>query len=154
VGKRRKGREALLKALYASLVGGAPLAKTLDDELGRPSVPAESSLFARALAARVEAHLAQTDRWLATLLEHWELERVGCVERCILRLALTELRYGSDVPFRVVIDEACELGRRFGDDDSVGFINGVLDHAWRELEAQGLAGEARGALDRSEDGTR
>ncbi len=149
MGKRRKGREVVLQALYASLVGETPLARALEDQLARRETGDESALFARALARQVEAELARTDRWLARLVEHWAPERLGCVERSLLRLALTELRHSPDVPPRVVIDEACELARRFCDEGAVGFVNGVLDKAWAETVAENGgappgAGPARG----------
>ncbi len=148
MGKRRKGREVLLQAGYASLVGGAPLERCLEDQLARREAAPETVAFARELAARLAAHAAETDRWLAGLLEHWDPERVGAVERVILRIALTELRHSPTVPWRAVINEACELARRYADDEAVRFVNGVLDRAAAEqLRAEGGAGGGAAGTD-------
>ncbi len=144
MGKRRKGREILLQALYAAEVGGFPLGDTLADQLRRREAPDETSAFAARLGRLAAERLEETDRWLAALVEHWDPERVGQVERAILRLALTELRCCPEVPFRVVINEACELARRFAAEDAVAFINGVLDRAASQVQAADDASRAAG----------
>jgi N utilization substance protein B len=133
VGKRRKGREVLLQALYAAAVGGFPLPRALHDQLDRREGGDETAAFARELAVKVDAHLEQVDRWLAGLVEHWDPERLGEVERAVLRLALTELRCCPEVPPAVVINEACELARRYASEEAVPFVNGVLDRAARQV---------------------
>jgi N utilization substance protein B len=140
VGKRRKGREILLQAEYASRLSGRPLDACLEDQLDRRDPNDETATFARDLAVKLTAHHAASEQWLARLVENWDPERLGQVERAILRIALTELRYSPDVPWRVVINEACELARRFCEEDAVGFVNGVLDRA----ASQVLAEEQRG----------
>jgi N utilization substance protein B len=132
VGKRRKAREIVLQACYAWQIAGTPLEDCLADQIARrqPAVPTQN--FARQLAQKIILHQAETERWLANLLEHWEPERVGMVERVILLQALTELRHSPDIPWRVVINEACELARRFGDENAVVFVNGLLDRAATE----------------------
>jgi N utilization substance protein B len=139
MGKRRKGRELLVQALYASRASGADLFDTLADQLERRKSAAETEAFARALARKIYQHRAQVESWLGLLLRNWSLERVGEVERAILVVGLTELRHSPEVPYRVVINEACELARLFCDEDAVSFINGVLDRAKDEV----LAAEAR-----------
>ncbi len=129
MGKRRKGREIVLQACYASRIAGSDLADAVEDQLARRRPAEETARFARDLAARIAAHGPACERWLADLVEHWDPERLGTVERAILILALTELRFCPEVPWRVVINEACELARRFGDEDAVAFVNGVLDRA-------------------------
>jgi N utilization substance protein B len=141
VGRRRKGREILLQAEYAAQLSGRALDACLEDQLDRRDPNDETAAFARNLATKLSAHRAASEQWLAGLLENWDPERLGQVERAILRIALTELRYSPDVPWRVVINEACELARRFCEEDAVGFVNGVLDRA----AAQVLAEEQRGA---------
>jgi len=133
MGRRRKGREVLVQALYAADVGGFPLARTLDDQLARREGADETSSFARALADKVTARLTAVDAWLASLLENWDPARVGHVERAILRLALTELGWCPEVPQAVAINEACELARLFADEQAVSFVNGVLDRAARQI---------------------
>ena len=133
MGKRRKGREILLQACYAARVSGASLTACLDDQLSRRGPAPETAEFARILAHKLTAHESAMESWLATLLEHWAPERVGVLERSVLLLALTELRHSPDVPWRVVINEACELSRRYCDEEAVAFVNGILDRAAAEV---------------------
>jgi len=141
MGKRRKGREIVLQAAYAARLSGNPLADCLSDQLARRRSADESAAFATDLAAKLSAHADVCETWLARLLEHWDPDRVGAVERVILLLALTELRFSPEVPWRVVINEACELARRFCDEEAVAFVNGILDRAAAEV---GTAGDSGG----------
>jgi N utilization substance protein B len=71
-------------------------------------------------------HAREVDQLLTESLEGWNLERLGHVERDLLRLAVTELQYVSEVPDKVAIDEAIELAKKYGSEQAPGFINGVL----------------------------
>src|SRR5207247_896215 len=86
------------------------------------------------LAAKAIAGLPEFDRRVADAAEHWRLDRVGVVEKSILRLALAELAEGATPP-RVVIDEAVKLAHWFAGAKAPGFVNGVLDAVARELGA-------------------
>ncbi|HPF70906.1 MAG TPA: transcription antitermination factor NusB [Candidatus Krumholzibacteria bacterium] len=133
MGKRRKGREIVLQSLYASLISGAALQDTLADQLSRRESADDTALFARDLAIKLAAHKADLDAWLRTLVARgWNPDRVGMLERVILTIGLAELRYSPDVPWRVVINEAVELARRYCEDEAIGFVNGVLDRAAAE----------------------
>jgi N utilization substance protein B len=72
---------------------------------------------------------------IASASEHWDVARMGVVDRNILRLALFEMTERPEVPVRVVIDEAIEIGREFGDAETSSFINGVLDALWKNHPA-------------------
>ncbi len=146
MGKRRKGREIVLQSLYASLMGGGDVLAVLEDQLLRRESAPETTAFARELARKVKANLPDTDRWLKTLVSRrWDPSRLGSLERCILHLGLTELKHSPEVPYRAVINEACELAHRYCEDGAVGFINGVLDNAAHQVypdAADALAGAA------------
>ncbi|MDO9170755.1 MAG: transcription antitermination factor NusB [bacterium] len=144
MGKRRKGRELLVQALYAAALSGQDLQVCVDDQLERRDAPGDTADFARPLAALIAQHRASLDATLDGLLQNWDPERVGQVERAICRLALAELRYCPEVPVRVAINEACELARLYCGDEAVGFVNGLLDRAARDLAATGRGGEAPG----------
>ncbi|MBA4377118.1 MAG: transcription antitermination factor NusB [Gemmatimonas sp.] len=145
MGKRRKGRELLVQALYAAALSGQDLQVCVDDQLERRDAPGDTADFARSLAALIAQHRASLDATLDGLLQNWDPERVGQVERAICRLALAELRYCPEVPVRVAINEACELARLYCGDEAVGFINGLLDRAARDLAAaRGPAGDGGG----------
>jgi len=145
VGKRRKGREIVLQSLYASLISGAALGDALEDQLLRRDSADDTAVFARDLAAKISAHRTDLDAWLRTLVSRgWNPDRLGMLERVILVMGLAELRHSPDVPWRVVINEALELTRRYCEDDAVGFINGVLDAAAAETypDLHGAGGQA------------
>ena len=145
MGKRRKGREIVLQSLYASLISGAALADALDDQLARRESADDTAVFARDLAAKIASHRADLDTWLRTLVSHgWNPDRLGMLERVILTIGLAEMRHSSDVPWRVVINEALELTRRYCEEEAVGFVNGVLDAAAAETypDLHGGGGQA------------
>jgi len=131
MGKRTKGRQIVLQAMYASRLSGQTLTHCLDQQLERRDAGDESAVFARELARKVINHGERLEPEIAPLLEHWDIERVGLLERLILLLGLVELRRSPEVPPRVVINEACELARLFCDEQAVGFVNGLLDRLAR-----------------------
>ena len=136
--ERTRAREAALQLLYRAEVGG------LDVEAARREYweeageylegDAEYSVreFAEALFDGVRAGQAALDERITAALTNWRLERVALIDRLILRIAAFELQRASDPP-AVIIDEALELARRFGGDDSVRFVNGVADAIRKKL---------------------
>lgn len=91
--------------------------------------PTRSSVkeYAETLIEGVITHREELDRSIAEALQNWSPERVGRIERNVLRVALYEMRYREDVPRSVAISEAIEVAKRFGADDAPRFVNGVLD---------------------------
>ena len=128
-----KARARALQLLYAWELSGRPSIDTVVTRLARTygRVPVGYDRGAE-LAARAAAGQEECDARLARAAEHWRLERVGVIERGILRLAMAELDEGTTPP-RVVIDEAVKLAHWFGGAKSPGFVNGVLDAVAREL---------------------
>ena len=84
--------------------------------------------FARRLVGGVLLHKADIDLLIESATDHWKLTRMPRVDLNILRLATYELLFCPDIPHNVSIDEAIEVSKRFGSEDSATFINGVLDH--------------------------
>jgi transcription antitermination protein NusB len=82
---------------------------------------------AREMTSEVAARLEEIDARIRSQAEHWRLERMPAVDRNILRLAVWELFHATDVPPLVVVDEAVELAKRFGAEQSGRFVNGLLD---------------------------
>ena len=133
MGKRRKGREIVLQSMYASLISGAQLVDTLEDQLLQRESADETKDFARDLTDKVKTHAGDLDRWLTTMIsDRWDPSRLGTLEVVILTIGLAEIKHSPDVPYRVVINEACELTRRYCDESAVGFVNAVLDRAVAE----------------------
>jgi N utilization substance protein B len=91
--------------------------------------------FAFELANGVHQYREEIDTLIRRLSEHWRLERMSAVDRNILRLAIFELLYRADIPAKVSINEAVDLGKKYGSEDSGSFINGILDRIRIDLEA-------------------
>jgi len=79
------------------------------------------------LVEGVAAHQEELDALIRQYSEHWRLERMAAVDRNVLRLALFELKYQPTIPAKVVINEAVELAKRYGSEESGAFVNGILD---------------------------
>lgn len=127
MGIRRKARELALQVLYQMEVTRDPAPAGPDSFWGHfPSRPASRDFAQRLIAGTVE-HRAEIDGFLTDAVENWKLDRMAKVDLIILRLATYELVYCPDIPLNVSIDEAIEIGNRYGSDDSPTFINGVLD---------------------------
>jgi transcription antitermination factor NusB len=90
--------------------------------------------FAWELVRGVWNKLAELDEQLRAFSQNWRLERMGRVELSLLRLAVYELLFSADVPPKVIINEAIELSRQFGDEHSHGFVNGILDAVVKAVE--------------------
>ncbi|HYT05821.1 MAG TPA: transcription antitermination factor NusB [Gemmatimonadales bacterium] len=133
-----KARARALQLLYAWDLSGRPSIETVVARLAAASGGGGGRMagFDRGadLAAKAIAGLPEFDRRVGDAAEHWRLERVGAVERNILRLALAELAEG-DTPPRVVIDEAVKLAHWFAGAKAPAFVNGVLDAVARESGA-------------------
>jgi N utilization substance protein B len=71
--------------------------------------------------------MAEIDALIGQAAEHWRIERMALVDRNILRLGVYEISHGRDIPYAVAINEAVDLGKRFGAGESGGFVNGILD---------------------------
>lgn len=97
-----------------------------------PATTSERDLFMEQLVEETMNRLSEIDRCITSHSEHWRIERMPAVDRNILRLAICEMT-AMNTPPAVVIDEALELARRFSSDESVAFINGVLDAVHRGI---------------------
>lgn len=135
VGIRRKARELALQVLYQMEITGDPSPTGPDSFWGHFPSRAGARDFAQRLIAGTVEHRTEIDGLLETALENWKLGRLSKVDLIILRLATYELLFCPDIPLNVSIDEAIEIGNRYGSDDSSAFINGVLDHV---ADAKGL----------------
>ena len=89
--------------------------------------------FAEKLVRGVRQHLAELDAQIQSASKNWRLERMARVDRNLLRLALYELKYATDVPAKVAINEAIEIAKRFGTNEPAAFVNGTLDRCREEL---------------------
>jgi N utilization substance protein B len=155
-GKRRTAREMAVQMLYQSDLGGSPLAhifSTFDlseylarevsvsaERKGDAAGPEDRAEFAKRKQRAVEAfeyaqdlvrgtldNLERIDEMIRGQADNWRLERMPPVDRNILRLAVYEMLHERDIPKLVVLDEAIELAKKFGSEQSGRFVNGLLD---------------------------
>jgi N utilization substance protein B len=128
MGPRRQGREMALQALYRSEVTGDTSADAIEVMWQHFEAPLGARGFAAELVHGVLARREEIDRLLAEAAENWSLARLSRVDLNVLRIAVYELMQRDEtVPTSVVLDEAIEIARRFGGEDSSQFANGVLD---------------------------
>ncbi len=127
MGTRRKGRELALQALYQIGMTGDASPKAVEFFLSHFEGRAAARDFARRLVLGVMTHKEEIDRLIEQVTDHWKLSRMAKVDLTILRMAAYELRYCPDIPINVSVDEAIEIGKRYGSGDTATFINGILD---------------------------
>ncbi|HEX5408327.1 MAG TPA: transcription antitermination factor NusB [Gemmatimonadaceae bacterium] len=131
--RETRARARALQALYAcDMRGGTDLEREADRLWADLDVAPEERERATALVHAVATAHDVIDRTLADVTTNWRLERLGAVERSVLRLSAAELRLG-DTPVRVVIQEGVRLAERYGSAQSARFVNGVLDAIARRM---------------------
>ncbi len=129
---RHKARELALQTLYACEAGDATEWEDMLRAIsGEKSFTEDTIGYARELMRQTTGALAAIDERIACHAANWELKRMAALDRNILRLAVAELSFFSEVPFKVVIDEAVELAKTYGTEDSGRFVNGILDSIYK-----------------------
>jgi N utilization substance protein B len=132
LGARRLARERTLQALYQlDVSGGASIEEALEWAFGVHSKeePKQEGAyrFATEVVGGVCEALEDIDALIDAHSHHWRLERMSKIDRNILRLGVFELKYCADIPKKVTLNEAIELAKKFGTENSSAFINGLLD---------------------------
>lgn len=148
VRRRTRARELALQFLYAYEMRGEEAMPELDSfvehhtktgEAATNEPPTKDRLeiadYARELVTGVHDHLDEVNRWIEHIARNWRLDRMAYLDRNILRIALYELLHQSEVPFKVVINEAIDIAKRFSTAQSGSFVNGILDRARILIEA-------------------
>ncbi|HTY21052.1 MAG TPA: transcription antitermination factor NusB [Geobacteraceae bacterium] len=127
MGVRREGRELALQLLYAlemnPVESGELMALSRDSSRSAEVV----RLFAEELVAGVVANRDEIDRQIGEKSKNWSISRMAKVDLNILRMAFFELIFRNDIPKKVTINEAIEVAKKYGTEDSPAFINGMLD---------------------------
>ena len=123
---RRKSRIAALQALYESDVSGHDPKATLDRLCGDAGLSEAQSAFAHELLDGVIEKRAAIDDVIRQAATQWPIEQISAIDRNILRLAIREILMNNGAPIRAAINEAVELAKIYGSDNSAKFVNGVL----------------------------
>ena len=140
---RRRARQRALQILFLWDARRQPVEDVINayyDTLYSEEKPERDEFVADLVRGTVE-HVAEVDARITRHAEHWRMERMPVVDRNILRLAVYEMGHAG-TPAAVAIDEALELARKFSNEESVHFVNGVLDAVHRELAARLLTSDS------------
>ena len=138
MGARRLGRERALQALYQLEMGNtsphdaleaAWTSETPDDASSEPAPKPDPDArrFAAELVEGVWKNVKEIDGIIQEHSHNWRVDRMNRIDRNILRLGIYELKFRPDIPRKVTLNEAVELGKTFGAEESAGFVNGLLD---------------------------
>lgn len=131
MGSRRRARILAFQALYSWEINNLSPAEVLDfswlDEEIRQNYGEDALLFARLLISGTMENIEVVDNAIKMHLDHWDILRLSKVDLAILRMSSYSLLFQKDIPYSVTIDEAIDISKDFGSDDSYRFVNGVLD---------------------------
>lgn len=127
MGKRRRSRELALQALYYMDMR-QDLSQELLDRYCQCFPPPKQALpfFRKLVQGVIESH-AQIDAAMVKFSSHWKIGRMSCVDRNIMRIAAFEMLFCDDIPAKVSINEAIDVGKKFGTEETGAFVNGILD---------------------------
>ena len=138
--KRTRARELALQFLYQVDLLGDDKIEDLNGFLRQEERDAQTCRFARGIVEGTHEHRAVIDEKIQRVAQNWQISRMAVIDRNVLRLATYELLFREDIPPKVSINEAIELGKRYSTANSGAFINGILD----KIKNQG-AGEGQAA---------
>ncbi|MBI5048712.1 MAG: transcription antitermination factor NusB [Deltaproteobacteria bacterium] len=130
---RRKTRMIALETLYQLDIAEGDIDDIITAQAETRKLKEDAKDFILKLVNGVWKHRDEIDRLIEANADNWAIDRITVIDKSILRLASFELLYCNDIPFKVVIDEAIELGKIYGTEDSPAFINGMLDKMARGI---------------------
>jgi len=136
VGVRREGRELALQILYALDMNPIKMQETLLLFRDNSRSAEHVRTFAEELATGVTANRDEIDKLIAGTSKNWAISRMAKVDLNILRLAVFELVFRADIPRNVTMNEAIEIAKKFGTEDSPAFINGILDEIAANIKSE------------------
>lgn len=127
MGNRRRSRELAMQALFDMDMSLDISAERFDRFCRNFNPPEQPLLFAKTLVAGVLQNRARIDALIEHYSSNWKMSRIACVDRNVMRVAVFEMLYCPEIPAKVSINEAIDIGKRYGTDESGAFINGILD---------------------------
>jgi len=141
---RRLARELAFKTLFQIDLGRIPWQDAVNNILAEygEGLPAKGRSFVTGLVEGVTGSCRELDDLLSRFSSEWTLNRMAATDRSILRLALYEILYREDIPVEVSVNEAVELAKRYGEEDSGRFVNGILGAVVKELKRTGALKKA------------
>lgn len=133
MGKRRLSRELVIQFLYLIEMNEGKIPDQLKLFWENHSAAEDVQSFSEDILQDVFDHKEAIDARLEKYSDNWTLSRMAVIDRNLLRMAASEILYSKTVPPKVAIDEAVEIAKRFGSEDSPNFINGILDRILKEM---------------------
>src|SRR6266508_1084161 len=137
MGRRTKARECAFQMLYQWDVSREPMDRVMEAFWRVRATPGVTRALAERLATGAQACAQESDAAIAGAATNWRFDRIAPVDRTILRLGTYELLKETGTPPAVILDEAVELAKRFGEANSPAFVNGVLDAIRRRVRGEG-----------------
>jgi len=131
---RRLSRELVIQFLYLTEMNEGDMANQLKAFWENNPCQEDVQSFAEDILNDIFGHKKEIDVRLEKYSDNWTLSRMAVIDRNLLRMAASELMYSKSVPPKVAIDEAVEIAKKYGTEDSPNFINGVLDRILKELK--------------------
>lgn len=124
---RRRARELALRILYWHEQGNGKIEDIMEQVLNGRKYSVDNKTFTTALVKTTLDNLASIDRAIIKVIKNWQYDRVSLIDKLILRIGVCEIQYIPGIPFEVAINEAIEISKKYGDEDSPKFVNGILD---------------------------
>ena len=137
MGKRRSSRELALKFLYQFELNEGDLDEQIKLFLERNSSQEGVENFMKELVMSLVSKMKEIDEIIQKYSDHWDLDRMTVIDRNILRIGTCELLFNFSTPPKVVINEAIDIAKKYGNEDSPEFINGILDKVYNEIGQKG-----------------
>lgn len=125
--RRSRSREVALQLLYMRDQNKGLRVEESEEFIERRILDDELRELARSLYTGAQTDTKEIDKKITAVAENWSVERMAVIDRNLLRLGIYEMLYKADSPPKVIIDEAVELAKRYGTEDSAAFVNGILD---------------------------
>ena len=138
MGSRHRARELAIQVLFHLEFNSGDPDEVLQLICEHFSPSKSFRAFSRELVLGVCEKKEELDKLIRASSQHWRLERMPRVDRAILRIGVFEMLAMTDIPSKVSIDEAVELGKIYGTKESGGFINGILDNIYNQLRQEGI----------------
>ncbi|NOY70269.1 MAG: transcription antitermination factor NusB [Deltaproteobacteria bacterium] len=136
MGFRRKSRELALQILFSMGGPGENRSASVQEFFSALEAPGDAREFSSELVSGVLAHRQEIDAKIAEVSSNWKLSRMGRVDLNVIRIAVFELFYCGDIPPRVSINEAVDIGKKYGTEKSGAFVNGILDNIYHGLPVE------------------
>lgn len=135
---RRAAREEAFKIIFQIDLSKNPWKEVLSRNLRDSDLSEEGQKFLKELVEGTMTHLAEIDADITKYAQDWKIDRMLSTDRNILRMSLYELKFQKEIPVGATVNEAVELSKIYGDDDSARFINGILGNIIRSSSPTGV----------------